>query len=80
MGTRYRSGIYVYTDEQEKLARESMENQQKILNRKIVTEILPATKFYRAESYHQQYLAKGGRMGLRQSAEKGCNDPIRCYG
>lgn len=80
MGTRYRSGIYVYTDEQEKLARESMENQQKVLNRKIVTEILPATKFYRAESYHQQYLAKGGRMGLRQSAEKGCNDPIRCYG
>ncbi|RID78717.1 hypothetical protein BRARA_A01513 [Brassica rapa] len=80
VGTRYRSGIYFYTDEQEKLAREAMEKQQKILNRKIVTEILPATKFYRAENYHQQYLAKGGRMGLSQSAEKGCNDPIRCYG
>ncbi|PPD73184.1 hypothetical protein GOBAR_DD29889 [Gossypium barbadense] len=35
---------------------------------------------YRAEEYHQQYLAKGGRFGCKQSAEKGCNDPIRCYG
>jgi peptide-methionine (S)-S-oxide reductase len=66
--------------EQEKAAKDSLENHQKAVNRKIVTEILPAKKFYRAESYHQQYLAKGGRMGLRQSAEKGCNDPIRCYG
>lgn len=80
VGTQYRSGIYFYTPEQEKAAKESLENHQKAVNRKIVTEILPAKKFYRAESYHQQYLAKGGRMGLRQSAEKGCNDPIRCYG
>lgn len=80
MGTQYRSGIYYYTDEQEKFARESLEKQEKILNKKIVTEILPAKKFYRAEEYHQQYLAKGGSMGRRQSAEKGCNDPIRCYG
>ncbi|XP_031481977.1 peptide methionine sulfoxide reductase A1-like [Nymphaea colorata] len=80
VGTQYRSGIYYYTPEQEKAARESMERQQKILNRNIVTEILPAKKFYRAEEYHQQYLAKGGRFGFRQSAEKGCNDPIRCYG
>ncbi|GLT39875.1 hypothetical protein SLA2020_140420 [Shorea laevis] len=80
VGTQYRSGIYYYTPEQEKAALESMEKQQKLLNRKIVTEILPAKKFYRAEEYHQQYLAKGGRFGFKQSAEKGCNDPIRCYG
>ncbi|KAF5195959.1 Peptide methionine sulfoxide reductase [Thalictrum thalictroides] len=80
VGTQYRSGIYFYTPEQEKLAKESMEKQQKILNRTIVTEILPAKKFYRAEEYHQQYLAKGGRFGFKQSTEKGCNDPIRCYG
>ncbi|WRX16697.1 Peptide methionine sulfoxide reductase MsrA domain - like 2 [Theobroma cacao] len=80
VGTQYRSGIYYYNPEQEKAARESMEKQMKLLNRKIVTEILPATKFYRAEEYHQQYLAKGGRFGFKQSAEKGCNDPIRCYG
>ncbi|PSS33221.1 Peptide methionine sulfoxide reductase [Actinidia chinensis var. chinensis] len=80
VGTQYRSGIYFYTPEQEKAALESKDRQQEILNRKIVTEILPAKKFYRAEEYHQQYLAKGGRFGFQQSAEKGCNDPIRCYG
>ncbi|TQE01706.1 hypothetical protein C1H46_012650 [Malus baccata] len=80
VGTQYRSGIYFYTPEQEKEARESLEQHQKKVNRKIVTEILPAKKFYRAEEYHQQYLAKGGRFGFRQSTEKGCNDPIRCYG
>lgn len=80
VGTQYRSGIYYYTPEQEKAARETLEQRQKLLNRKIVTEIIPAKKFYRAEQYHQQYLAKGGRFGFKQSAEKGCNDPIRCYG
>lgn len=80
VGSQYRSGIYYYTPEQEKTARESLERQQKVLNRKIVTEILPAKKFYRAEEYHQQYLEKGGRFGFKQSADKGCNDPIRCYG
>ncbi|XP_022922576.1 peptide methionine sulfoxide reductase A1-like [Cucurbita moschata] len=80
VGTQYRSGIYFYTPEQEKAALESMERYQKSLNRKIVTEILPAKKFYRAEEYHQQYLEKGGRFGFKQSAAKGCNDPIRCYG
>ncbi|CAH9113020.1 unnamed protein product [Cuscuta europaea] len=80
VGTQYRSGIYFYTPEQEKAAIESKEKQQKILNRQIVTEILPAKKFYRAEEYHQQYLAKGGRFGSKQSTDKGCTDPIRCYG
>ena len=80
VGTQYRSGIYFYTPEQENAAKESLERQQKLLNRKIVTEILPAKKFYRAEEYHQQYLEKGGRFGFKQSSSKGCNDPIRCYG
>ncbi|KAJ9553402.1 hypothetical protein OSB04_017447 [Centaurea solstitialis] len=80
VGTQYRSGIYFYTPEQEKAALESKERHQQKINRTIVTEILPAKKFYRAEEYHQQYLAKGGRFGFKQSTNKGCNDPIRCYG
>ena len=82
VGTQYRSGIYFYTPEQEEIARKSLaERQAKIpFGRKIVTEILPAKRWYRAENYHQQYLAKGGRAGFKQSAEKGCTDPIRCYG
>ncbi|KAK8945383.1 hypothetical protein KSP40_PGU012220 [Platanthera guangdongensis] len=80
VGSQYRSGIYYYTPEQEETAKESLERQQKNLGRKIVTEILPAKQFYKAEEYHQQYLEKGGRFGFQQSASKGCSDPIRCYG
>lgn len=58
VGTQYRSGIYFYTPEQEKAALESKDRHQKLLNRTIVTEILPAKKFYRAEDYHQQYLER----------------------
>ncbi|EES12392.1 peptide methionine sulfoxide reductase A2-1 [Sorghum bicolor] len=70
VGTQYRTGIYYYTAEQESLAEE-----QKKWEDKIVTEILPAKRFYPAEEYHQRYLEKGG-----QSAEKGCTEPMRCYG
>ena len=81
MGTQYRSGIYYYNEEQDRLANESLEAKQRELNdKKIVTEILPAKRFYRAEEYHQQYLEKGGGRGLKQSAEKGCTDTIKCYG
>ncbi|XP_003579990.1 peptide methionine sulfoxide reductase A2-1 [Brachypodium distachyon] len=75
VGTQYRSGIYYYTAEQEKEARESLEEKQREWKEQIVTELLPAKKFYPAEDYHQQYLEKGG-----QSAKKRCSDPIRCYG
>lgn len=81
MGTQYRSGIYYYNETQARLAQESKEAKQlEFKDKKVVTEILPAKRFYRAEEYHQQYLEKGGGNGNKQSAEKGCNDPIRCYG
>eukprot|EP00271_Cylindrocystis_brebissonii_P010370 TRINITY_DN26549_c0_g1_i1.p1 TRINITY_DN26549_c0_g1~~TRINITY_DN26549_c0_g1_i1.p1 ORF type:complete len:292 (+),score=34.72 TRINITY_DN26549_c0_g1_i1:43-876(+) len=80
-GTQYRSGIYYYTPEQKEVAEAFLAKEQaKLGSRKIATELLPATKWYPAESYHQQYLAKGGRFGMRQSTEKNCKDPIRCYG
>ncbi|CAA7393145.1 unnamed protein product [Spirodela intermedia] len=80
VGSQYRSGIYFYTEEQERAAQESMKARQRTLERKIVTEILPARRFYPAEEHHQRYLEKGGRFGAKQSAAKGCADPIRCYG
>uniref|UniRef100_A0A832GY14 Peptide methionine sulfoxide reductase MsrA n=1 Tax=Oscillatoriales cyanobacterium SpSt-402 TaxID=2282168 RepID=A0A832GY14_9CYAN len=70
VGTQYRSGIYVYSEEQQKLAEASCETYQQALNKagygKITTEILDAPEFYYAEDYHQQYLAKnpGGYCGL----------------
>ncbi|KAK6924748.1 Peptide methionine sulfoxide reductase MsrA domain [Dillenia turbinata] len=81
VGTQYRSGIYYYNEDQARLARESLEAKQlELKDKKIVTEVLPAKRFYRAEEYHQQYLEKGGGEGLKQSAAKGCNATIRCYG
>lgn len=69
-GTQYRSGIYVYSDEQRQAAERSRDAYQLALSKagfgKITTEILDAPEFYYAEGYHQQYLAKnpGGYCGL----------------
>ncbi|KAK9278256.1 hypothetical protein L1049_027820 [Liquidambar formosana] len=63
VGTQYRSGIYYYNDLQARLGQESLEAKQKELkDKKIMTEILPAKRFYKAEEYHQQYLEKGGDL------------------
>ncbi|KAF3890836.1 MULTISPECIES: peptide-methionine (S)-S-oxide reductase MsrA [Nostocales] len=70
VGTQYRSGIYVYSEDDKKLAEASLNAYQEALNKsgygKITTEILEAPKFYYAEAYHQQYLAKNpnGYCGL----------------
>jgi len=62
VGTQYRSGIYVYSPEQRRLAEASRDAYQRVLtkagHRAITTEILDAPAFYYAEDYHQQYLAK----------------------
>jgi peptide-methionine (S)-S-oxide reductase len=62
VGTQYRSGIYVYSPEQRRLAEASRDAYQAQLTRArygaITTEILDAPEFYYAEDYHQQYLAK----------------------
>ncbi len=70
VGTQYRSGIYVYSDEQRRAAERSKEMYDAALRqqgyRPITTEILDAPPFYYAEAYHQQYLAKnpGGYCGV----------------
>jgi len=69
-GTQYRSGIYVYDEEQKKAAEVSRDLYQQELAKNghgpITTEILDAPEFYYAEEYHQQYLAKNpnGYCGL----------------
>lgn len=60
IGTQYRSVVFFHDDEQERIAVESKERAQECHPRKIVTTIEPAREFYRAEEYHQQYLAKRG--------------------
>jgi len=59
LGTQYRSAIYVYSEEQLQLALESKQEYQALLGSDtITTEVLPAGKYFFAENYHQQYLAK----------------------
>jgi peptide-methionine (S)-S-oxide reductase len=62
VGTQYRSAIFYHDAEQEKAARASKEvlERANAFKRPIVTEITPATEFWRAEEYHQQYLEKRG--------------------
>jgi peptide-methionine (S)-S-oxide reductase len=59
-GSQYRSAIFYRGDEQMKAAFESLrrlEGEPRFKG-KIATEIVPATKFYRAEEYHQDYYKK----------------------
>ena len=62
VGTQYRSAIFYHNEVQKKTALKSKEKLEKSGNYKnpIVTEIVPAKKFYRAEEYHQKYLEKNG--------------------
>ncbi len=69
-GTQYRSGIYTFDSSQERAANASKERYAQALEQQglnqITTEILPASEFYYAEDYHQQYLHKNpnGYCGL----------------
>ena len=62
VGTQYRSVIFYHTPEQQAAALASKEKLEKSgrYRRPVVTEIVPASSFYRAEDYHQQYLEKRG--------------------
>lgn len=69
-GTQYRSGIYTYDEQQQEQAVASQSVVAQALTQmglgEITTEIMSAPKFYYAEDYHQQYLAKNpnGYCGL----------------
>ena len=70
VGTQYRSAIYTYSDDQQKLAEESLAMYQEALAKSgfdaITTEVREAPPFFYAEDYHQQYLSKvpNGYCGL----------------
>jgi peptide-methionine (S)-S-oxide reductase len=66
-GRQYRSAIYFFTPEQEAAAKASRDALAKSgkFDRPIVTEIAPASKFWKAEDYHQQYLEKRGLAHCR---------------
>lgn len=61
-GTQYRSVIFYHTPEQKVVAEKSLAEMDLSgkFSSPVVTEIVPATKFYPAEDYHQKYLEKRG--------------------
>jgi peptide-methionine (S)-S-oxide reductase len=65
VGTQYRSAIFVFSDEQRRKAEDSRARYEADLKRHgfdpITTELAEAPRFYYAEEYHQQYLAKNPR-------------------
>ncbi|MDD1708737.1 MAG: peptide-methionine (S)-S-oxide reductase MsrA [Methanoregulaceae archaeon] len=67
-GTNYRSAIFYHSDDQKNLAegsRKKLEDSMRLGRRPVVTEIVPATVFYPAEEYHQQFYEKQGRRSCR---------------
>lgn len=60
IGSQYRSAIFFHTEEQEQIAKKVIAAVDKAgkWKRPIVTEVVAAAPFYRAEEYHQKYLVK----------------------
>ena len=62
IGVQYRSAIFYHSDEQKEIAEKSKMNMDKSgqYQNPIVTQIVPAPVFYKAEEYHQKYFKKHG--------------------
>lgn len=57
-GSQYRAGIFTHDDEQKKLAEASKQKVQAMFSQPVATLIRPASVFYPAEDYHQDYYIK----------------------
>ena len=60
IGTQYRSGIFYHSPEQQQIAQEVIAavTRERLYPNPIVTEVVPATRWYEAEAYHQEYFAR----------------------
>lgn len=64
VGTQYRSAIFYHTDEQKQQAEAMIKKltEEGVFDDPIVTEVTPASKFYKAENYHQNYFNDNPRQ------------------
>ena len=79
IGTQYRSGVFYHTDEQRLLVKEfiaALEDAQHF-PRALVTEITPASIFYPAEDYHQDYYANNPNQPYCMVVVAGKVDKVR---
>lgn len=72
IGPQYRSAVF-YTDEAQKQASEALIGQLVARGYEVVTEVRPATPFWPAEDYHQDYYAKTGKTPY-------CHARVRRFG
>ncbi|MGS0536619.1 peptide-methionine (S)-S-oxide reductase MsrA [Pseudoalteromonas sp. SaAl2] len=63
IGTQYRSVVYFHNDEQHTQTADYIAQLQNQIREKIVTEVSPATTFYPAEQYHQDYYEQNPEQG-----------------
>jgi peptide-methionine (S)-S-oxide reductase len=68
VGTQYRSAIFYHSEDQMKKAQNyiTLIAKEKLYDREIVTKVSPATKFYDAEDYHQNYYNQNASQGYCQ--------------
>jgi len=68
MGTQYRSVIFYHTPAQQQTAEALIKtfNQEKLYSAPIVTQLAPATQWYEAEAYHQEYFVRNPLQGYCQ--------------
>ncbi len=64
-GTQYRSAIFTHSPEQKQTAEAVIAafTKDRVYENAIVTEVVPATTFYVAEAYHQEYFARNPSQG-----------------
>ncbi|MCW5797795.1 MAG: peptide-methionine (S)-S-oxide reductase MsrA [Nitrospira sp.] len=65
VGTQYRSAIFYHTPEQQQAAQDMIAavSQERLYPNPVVTEVVPATQWYEAEAYHQEYFARNPLEG-----------------
>ena len=77
-GSAYRTAIFVQDADQEAAAKVALAEAEQVLGQAIVTPVLPATTFWLAEDYHQDY-AKGTKIILTRAGPKKQSNAYKFY-
>lgn len=64
--TQYKAAIFYHTDDQKRIALDTRERLAEKLEKPIQTEVVPFSRFYAAEAYHQKYYLRQNRQILKE--------------
>jgi methionine-S-sulfoxide reductase len=64
--TQYKAAVFYHGDEQKRLALATRDRLATRLGRTIHTEVIPFSRFYPAEAYHQKYYLRGNKLFLKE--------------